>query len=90
MKTLVLKLKISTINNLSLKAGSLISSGTYLVEGDASSASYFPAAAAIKGGTVKVTGIGRNSMQGDIRFIDVLEKMARPFAGAMIIFPARG
>ena len=36
---------------------------------------YFLAAAAIKGGTVKVTGIGRNSMQGDIRFADVLEKM---------------
>ena len=49
--------------------------GDYLVEGDASSASYFLAAAAIKGGTVKVTGIGRNSMQGDIQFADVLEKM---------------
>lgn len=49
--------------------------GDYLVEGDASSASYFLAAAAIRGGTVKVTGIGRNSMQGDIRFADVLEKM---------------
>ncbi|HAP81737.1 MAG TPA: 3-phosphoshikimate 1-carboxyvinyltransferase, partial [Enterobacteriaceae bacterium] len=32
-------------------------------------------AAAIKGGTIKVTGIGRNSVQGDIRFADVLEKM---------------
>lgn len=52
-----------------------VSPGDYLVEGDASSASYFLAAAAIKGGTVKVTGIGRNSMQGDIRFADVLEKM---------------
>jgi 3-phosphoshikimate 1-carboxyvinyltransferase len=51
------------------------SPGTYLVEGDASSASYFLAAGAIKGGTVKVTGIGRNSVQGDIRFADVLEKM---------------
>ncbi|POT57916.1 3-phosphoshikimate 1-carboxyvinyltransferase [Citrobacter amalonaticus] len=51
------------------------SPGHYLVEGDASSASYFLAAGAIKGGTVKVTGIGRNSMQGDIRFADVLEKM---------------
>lgn len=52
-----------------------VSPGEYLVEGDASSASYFLAAAAIKGGTVKVTGIGRNSMQGDIRFADVLEQM---------------
>lgn len=51
------------------------SPGHYLVEGDASSASYFLAAGAIKGGTVKVTGIGRNSVQGDIRFADVLEKM---------------
>ena len=51
------------------------SPGEYLVEGDASSASYFLAAAAIKGGTIKVTGIGRNSVQGDIRFADVLEKM---------------
>lgn len=51
------------------------SPGDYLVEGDASSASYFLAAAAIKGGTVRVTGIGRNSVQGDIRFADVLEKM---------------
>lgn len=51
------------------------SPGHYLVEGDASSASYFLAAAAIKGGKVTVTGIGRHSVQGDIRFADVLEKM---------------
>ncbi|HIQ27422.1 MAG TPA: 3-phosphoshikimate 1-carboxyvinyltransferase [Sulfurovum sp.] len=48
---------------------------TFMVEGDASSASYFLAAAAIKGGTVKVTGIGKNSIQGDVAFVDVLEKM---------------
>lgn len=51
------------------------SPGDYLVEGDASSASYFLAAAAIRGGTVRVTGIGRHSVQGDIRFADVLEQM---------------
>jgi 3-phosphoshikimate 1-carboxyvinyltransferase len=51
------------------------SPGTFLVEGDASSASYFLAAAAIKGGTIKVTGIGKNSIQGDIQFADALEKM---------------
>lgn len=56
------------------------SPGDYLVEGDASSASYFLAAAAIKGGTVRVTGIGRNSVQGDIRFADVLEKMGASIA----------
>ncbi|WWO97610.1 MAG: 3-phosphoshikimate 1-carboxyvinyltransferase [Candidatus Dasytiphilus stammeri] len=51
------------------------SPGTYIVEGDASSASYFLAAAAIKGGTVHVTGIGRNSIQGDIYFANILENM---------------
>lgn len=51
------------------------SPGEYMVEGDASSASYFLAAGAIKGGTVKVKGVGQDSVQGDIRFADVLEKM---------------
>lgn len=54
---------------------SYLSPGHFMVEGDASSASYFLAAAAIKGGQVKVTGIGKNSIQGDIQFADALEKM---------------
>ena len=53
---------------------SYISPKRYLVEGDASSASYFLAAGAIKG-NVKVTGIGKNSIQGDRLFAYVLEKM---------------
>lgn len=47
----------------------------YMVEGDASSASYFLAAGAIKGGEVTVHGIGKLSVQGDKYFADVLEKM---------------
>ncbi|EIU7614904.1 3-phosphoshikimate 1-carboxyvinyltransferase [Vibrio vulnificus] len=54
---------------------SYVSPGQFLVEGDASSASYFLAAAAIKGGEIKVTGIGKNSIQGDIHFADALERM---------------
>ncbi|MCL1123170.1 3-phosphoshikimate 1-carboxyvinyltransferase [Shewanella surugensis] len=54
---------------------SYVSPGKVLVEGDASSASYFLAAAAIKGGEVKVTGVGKLSIQGDVKFADVLEKM---------------
>lgn len=50
------------------------SPGDWLVEGDASSASYFLAAAAI-GGSIKVTGIGKHAVQGDIRFADALEAM---------------
>ena len=52
-----------------------ISPGEIFVEGDASSASYFLAAGAIGGGPVRVEGIGRDSFQGDVRFIKALEKM---------------
>ncbi|GIU26829.1 3-phosphoshikimate 1-carboxyvinyltransferase [Shewanella sp. MBTL60-007] len=59
-----------------IKAGqSYVSPGKVLVEGDASSASYFLAAGAIQGGEVKVTGVGKLSIQGDVKFADVLEKM---------------
>ena len=51
---------------------SYLSPGKYMVEGDASSASYFLAAAAIKG-NVKVTGIGKHSIQGDRLFADVIQ-----------------
>lgn len=47
----------------------------YMVEGDASSASYFLAAGAIKGGEVTVHGVGKLSVQGDKHFADVLESM---------------
>jgi len=52
-----------------------ITPGKYTIEGDASSASYFLAAAAIKGGSIKVIGVGKKSIQGDIKFANVLEKM---------------
>jgi 3-phosphoshikimate 1-carboxyvinyltransferase len=51
------------------------SPGTMFVEGDASSASYFLAAGAIGGGPVRVEGVGRASIQGDVRFTEVLERM---------------
>jgi 3-phosphoshikimate 1-carboxyvinyltransferase len=51
------------------------SPGTVVVEGDASSASYFLAAGAISGGPVRVEGIGRDSTQGDVAFADTLAAM---------------
>jgi len=51
------------------------SPGEIYVEGDASSASYFLAAGALGGGPVRVEGVGRGSIQGDVRFTEVLEKM---------------
>ncbi len=52
----------------------------YEVEPDASTASYFFAAAAICGGTVTVEGLGSASVQGDLGFVDVLEAM-----GAVVV-----
>ncbi len=47
----------------------------YRVEGDASTASYFMSAAAITEGTARIEGIGKESIQGDARFADLLARM---------------
>jgi 3-phosphoshikimate 1-carboxyvinyltransferase len=60
-----------------------LSPGEIFVEGDASSASYFLAAGAIGVGPLRVEGIGRDSLQGDVHFADALVKMgARITLGA--------
>ena len=67
------------------------SPGNFLVEGDASSASYFLAAAAIKGGRVRVNGVGRGSLQGDVQFAHVLAAMGAEITwGEDYIEAARG
>ena len=47
----------------------------FIVEGDASSASYFFASACIGGGPIRVHGISEDSKQGDIKLLDVLKKI---------------
>ncbi len=49
--------------------------GTLMVEGDASSASYFLAAGALGGGPIRVEGVGRASIQGDVGFAEALTRM---------------
>jgi len=56
-------------------AGQRYRAQSYAVEGDASSASYFFAAAAVTGGEVSVTNLNPDSVQGDIHFPDALEQM---------------
>lgn len=51
------------------------SPGTIHVEGDASSASYFLAAGALGGGPLRVDGVGRDSIQGDVRFAEALQHL---------------
>ncbi|WP_406455412.1 3-phosphoshikimate 1-carboxyvinyltransferase [Streptomyces sp. NBC_00876] len=48
---------------------------TYAIEPDASTASYFFAAAALTGSEVTVPGLGQGALQGDLRFVDVLRRM---------------
>jgi 3-phosphoshikimate 1-carboxyvinyltransferase len=57
----------------------------YDIEPDASAASYFFAAAAITRGEVTVEGLSQNSLQGDVEFVRVLERM-----GCNVRFDARG
>ena len=57
------------------KQGRRFSANSYIVEPDASAASYFWALPAITGGRVKVAGLTRGSLQGDVKFVDVLAQM---------------
>lgn len=61
-------------DRLHIAAGGLRAADLH-VEPDASAASYFFAAAAICGGRVRVAGLGPDAWQGDVAFVDVLERM---------------
>jgi 3-phosphoshikimate 1-carboxyvinyltransferase len=65
-------------------------STSFVVEPDASAASYFFAAAAICGGRVRVEGLGERSLQGDVGFVDVLEAMGAEVERAADHIEVRG
>jgi len=87
VSTPYIDLTIAVMNNFGAKitqtgkyeyhvtAGEVYKGLKYFVEGDASSASYFFLAAALLKKTIRVTGISRQSKQGDIRLLDVFEKL---------------
>lgn len=58
-----------------VRAGQRYQAQGYTIEPDASNMSYFLAAAAILGGRVTIPGISARSLQGDAKFVDVLERM---------------
>lgn len=62
-------------------AGPQVRRAHYVIEPDATAASYFWAAAAITGGQVTVRGLGSDSLQGDVRFVELLEQMGCRVAG---------
>jgi 3-phosphoshikimate 1-carboxyvinyltransferase len=78
-------------HTFTVPAATYQSPGAIEVEGDASSASYFLAAGAIGHGPVRVDGVGRNSIQGDVRFAEALARMGAELSfGANSIECRRG
>lgn len=70
---------IDVINNENkefiIKAGQKYKGMDYVIEGDCSSASYFFAMAAITKSKIKINNVKKDAMQGDIKLLEVLEKM---------------
>jgi len=58
-----------------IREGQVYRARRYRVQGDASSASYFFAAAAVTGGGITVQDIDPETPQGDIRFVELLGRM---------------
>ncbi len=61
------------VDRFKVRSGRRYSGRNYAVEGDASSASYFFLAAALCRGRVRVMNINPDSLQGDIKFLDIME-----------------
>lgn len=75
MKRFGIEVKREGWHTFTVPVATYQSPGEIEVEGDASSASYFLAAGAIGHGPVRVDGVGRNSIQGDVRFAEALARM---------------
>jgi len=75
MKAFGVEVERDAYREFQVRSGQRYRARTYAIEPDASSAHYFLAAAALTGGRVRVEGLGRGSLQGDVRFADVLEQM---------------
>ena len=75
MQTFGAKASHENYETFSVEPGGYEAVDNYLIEGDASNASYFLAAGAITGNGVTVHGLGRDSVQGDLAFTDVLTAM---------------
>lgn len=75
MKSFGIDLVTEDYRKIVLPAPQTYESTNYAIEPDASSAGYFLAACAICGGALRIEGLGRDSIQGDLRLLGVLEEM---------------
>jgi 3-phosphoshikimate 1-carboxyvinyltransferase len=67
--------------------------GCFVVEADASSASYFAAAALLCGGKIELKNLKRDSVQGDVEFLSVLKRMGAHVTwrrGSVVVEGAEG
>ena len=75
MQSFGVEMHHKSYQRLRVASGQRYAGREYAIEADASNASYFLAAAAVTGGTVTLENLSSQSIQGDIRFLDVLERM---------------
>jgi 3-phosphoshikimate 1-carboxyvinyltransferase len=75
MKDFGANIKQTDGHNYHVDAGKIYQGRDYFIEGDASSASYFFLAAALLKKSIRVEGIERQSKQGDMRLLAILEKL---------------
>jgi 3-phosphoshikimate 1-carboxyvinyltransferase len=75
MKDFGVEVEHQTYERFIVHPASYLPITNYSIESDASAASYFFAAPAICGGTIHVENISRESKQGDIAFLDILQQM---------------
>jgi 3-phosphoshikimate 1-carboxyvinyltransferase len=93
MKNAGIRFERTASNRITIPAPQVYASRDLTVEGDCSSASYFWGAAAVTGGEVFTAPVSRDSLQGDRRFLEVLEKMGCRIAweteGVRVLGPDR-
>jgi 3-phosphoshikimate 1-carboxyvinyltransferase len=75
MKTFGIRIYHADYREFEVPGSQSYRAGTYTVEADCSQAAYFWGAAAITGAHITVKDVNPNSVQGDLRFLDLLEQM---------------
>jgi 3-phosphoshikimate 1-carboxyvinyltransferase len=75
METFGIRLEREGYQKFKVPGEQFYRAGKYVIEPDCSQAAYFWAAAAISGAEVKVAGVQKDSAQGDVRFVDLLQQM---------------
>jgi 3-phosphoshikimate 1-carboxyvinyltransferase len=75
MKAFGIEIDPARLQRIAIPAGGRYAGRVYDVEPDASAASYFWATAAITGGKVRVEGLSRDALQGDVAFCECLSQM---------------